>query len=281
MKRARRNWKAIGFVLLSCVLLGAAVASIANGAASNDRISFEMIRSAGLEGTGCVPNAGAEVIDQSSGPVETLTVNVHGLPANTDFDFFVIQVPNGPFGLAWYQGDIETGPDGSGHGVFVGRFSIETFIVAPGSAPRSRGSRPAAVPGCELESGHRTGSHLPPGTLVQRLSRRRQGRLPGGSDAVQRRAQRRRPGTEHPAVPERRRAVADARTLSGPRMDVVGPGDNPGGSHPDGDVWRVGACRGGTGPNEQLENSGPLYAMTADGTMSLSRGFRGGSAWFG
>jgi len=59
---------------------------------------------------------------------------VRGLPANTDFDFFVIQVPNKPFGMSWYQGDIETDDDGNGRGIFVGRFSIETFMVAPGSA---------------------------------------------------------------------------------------------------------------------------------------------------
>src|SRR5580765_321403 len=135
MKRARSSWKAIGLALAACIVLGAGVASIASGAASNDRISFKMIRSTAVDGARCLPKAGADVTDQSNGPVETLTVNVHGLPANTDFDFFVIQVPNGPFGLAWYQGDIETGPDGTGHGVFVGRFSVETFIVAPGSAP--------------------------------------------------------------------------------------------------------------------------------------------------
>jgi hypothetical protein len=106
---------------------------MASGASSTTRISFKMIRSTAVDGAHCLPKAGAEVTDQSNGPVETLTVNVHGLPANTDFDFFVIQVPNGPFGLSWYQGDIETGPDGTGHGVFIGRFSIETFIVAPGS----------------------------------------------------------------------------------------------------------------------------------------------------
>jgi hypothetical protein len=60
---------------------------------------------------------------------------VAGLPRNTDFDFFVIQVPNAPFGLSWYQGDIDTGATGHGLGLFIGRFSIETFIVAPGSAP--------------------------------------------------------------------------------------------------------------------------------------------------
>ena len=35
-----------------------------------------------------------------------------------------------PFGLAWYQGDIETDDNGEGHGRFIGRFNEETFIVA-------------------------------------------------------------------------------------------------------------------------------------------------------
>ena len=60
---------------------------------------------------------------------------VAGLPPNTDFDFFVIQVPNKPFGLAWYQGDIETNRFGWGYGRFVGRFNIETFIVSLASVP--------------------------------------------------------------------------------------------------------------------------------------------------
>jgi hypothetical protein len=62
-------------------------------------------------------------------------VAVTGLPPQTDFDFFVIQVPKSPFGMSWYQGDIETDRHGNGHGTFIGRFSIETFMVAPGSAP--------------------------------------------------------------------------------------------------------------------------------------------------
>jgi hypothetical protein len=64
-----------------------------------------------------------------------MNVEVEGLPPNTDFDFFVIQVPNAPFGLSWYQGDIQTDDEGEGHATFIGRFSIETFIVAPGVAP--------------------------------------------------------------------------------------------------------------------------------------------------
>jgi hypothetical protein len=62
-------------------------------------------------------------------------VSVTDLPPETDFDFFVIQVPTAPFGMSWYQGDIETDKHGNGHATFIGRFSIETFVVAPGTAP--------------------------------------------------------------------------------------------------------------------------------------------------
>jgi hypothetical protein len=62
-------------------------------------------------------------------------VEVSKLPPNTDFDLFVIQVPNSPFGLSWYMGDMLTDNNGEAVGDFVGRFSIGTFIVALGSAP--------------------------------------------------------------------------------------------------------------------------------------------------
>jgi hypothetical protein len=48
---------------------------------------------------------------------------------------FSIQVPNAPFGLAWYIGDIETDSTGVGVGNFVGRFNIETFVVSPAAVP--------------------------------------------------------------------------------------------------------------------------------------------------
>jgi hypothetical protein len=58
-----------------------------------------------------------------------------GLPPNTAFDFFVIQVPKAPFGLSWYQGDMQSDDDGDAVQHFRGRFNIETFIIAPGVAP--------------------------------------------------------------------------------------------------------------------------------------------------
>ena len=99
-----------------------------------DSFDFEMVRSPALANfPGCLPNAHARVSIEKGGPVEEMKVRVWGLPAKTNFDFFVIQVPNKPFGLSWYQGDIETNGYGRGRQKFIGRFNEETFIVAPGS----------------------------------------------------------------------------------------------------------------------------------------------------
>lgn len=94
---------------------------------------FDMQVSAGAKT--CLANAKADVHIKSLGPVEVMTVDASGLPPKTDFDFFVIQVPKAPFGVAWYQGDLETNRQGEAHGRFIGRFSIETFAVATGPAP--------------------------------------------------------------------------------------------------------------------------------------------------
>jgi hypothetical protein len=59
-------------------------------------------------GATCLPNAKGRVTVSNLGPFENLHVEVFGLRPKTDYDFFVIQVPNAPFGLSWYQGDIET-----------------------------------------------------------------------------------------------------------------------------------------------------------------------------
>jgi len=123
----------LGLAVVACLVAGVLVSSAANGAPTT-AISFGMVRSTAATNGNCLAHAAAHVEVHSNGPVEVMRVSVSGLPPNTEFDFFVIQVPNAPFGLSWYQGDIETGPDGTGTGTFVGRFSIETFIVAPGSA---------------------------------------------------------------------------------------------------------------------------------------------------
>jgi len=102
-----------------------------------ETITFDMVRSAAATAGNCLSGAIGHVTVTSLGPVEVMNVVVTGLPPNTEFDLFVIQLPNAPFGLAWYQGDIETNGAGVGHQTFIGRFSIETFIVAqpPGNQP--------------------------------------------------------------------------------------------------------------------------------------------------
>ena len=122
--------------LITLVMVASTLLTVAPTWAKNnkDGFAFDLVRSPALASSpDCVANASGRAQIQEAGPVQILNVEVQGLPPNTDFDFFVIQVPNGPFGMAWYQGDIETNRKGFGHGTFIGRFSIETFVVAPGS----------------------------------------------------------------------------------------------------------------------------------------------------
>ncbi len=107
----------------------------ASADASGGYNSFTMQRSPGIVAAKCLPAAKANVTIVHNGPVEVMKVDAKGLPANTDFDLFVTQVPNAPFGVSWYQGDLESNTSGEAHGVFIGRFSQETFAVAPNTAP--------------------------------------------------------------------------------------------------------------------------------------------------
>src|SRR5579871_4501842 len=97
--------------------------------ASFQTFSFPMVVSAGA--ATCVPHAKGHVRVIPGEQVDTMQVQVQGLPKTTHFDFFIIQVPTAPFGLSWYQGDIVTNDEGRGSATFSGRFSVETFIVAP------------------------------------------------------------------------------------------------------------------------------------------------------
>jgi hypothetical protein len=114
-------------VISSALMLMAAGSA---SAADEDHISFKMVAA-----NACLPDASAKVHIISDGTAEDMFIVATGLPPNTGFDFFVIQVPKAPFGLSWYQGDMQSDADGDAVQHFRGRFSIETFIVAPGAAP--------------------------------------------------------------------------------------------------------------------------------------------------
>jgi hypothetical protein len=116
--------------------LTGAAASVAGqaSAAGPNPVSFRMVRSANAQAIGCLPKAHATVTVTPTGPVETMRVVADGLPPSTGFDLFVIQVPDAPFGMSWYQGDLETNQVGHADQTYVGRFNVETFSVAPNVA---------------------------------------------------------------------------------------------------------------------------------------------------
>jgi len=80
----------------------------------------------------CLPNAHGHVtIRDVANNNQRMQVRVNGLPPRTEFAFFVLQTPTGPFGMSWYQGDIVTDDTGSGSQQFFGIFSRELFVFAP------------------------------------------------------------------------------------------------------------------------------------------------------
>lgn len=101
--------------------------------AADNNFYFVMVPTGGAEP--CIPGAKGRVTIAPFGVVENMHVEVSGLPKDTDFALFVIQVPNNPFGMAWYMGDMLTDANGNAVGDFIGRFSTGTFSVAIGTAP--------------------------------------------------------------------------------------------------------------------------------------------------
>ena len=123
------------FVLSVTLALGVVGAVDAGAQAQTppDLLRFDLRRSTAVTAAGCLPNAIAKVTVKTLGEFEIMSVRAVGLPPNTGFDLFVIQFPNAPFGMSWYQGDMESDSVGRAEGTFIGRFNIETFIVAPGT----------------------------------------------------------------------------------------------------------------------------------------------------
>jgi hypothetical protein len=128
----RHAFKAAALLSSTFMFMAAGAASAADKAPkpSKNAISFAMVSA-----NPCLPDANAKVKIISDGEAEDMSIVATGLPPNTGFDFFVIQVPKTPFGLSWYQGDVQSDANGDAVQHFRGRFSIETFIIAPGVAP--------------------------------------------------------------------------------------------------------------------------------------------------
>lgn len=165
---------------------GGVTTAQASSTTSSHQISFALQRSTASVTIGCLTTAGATVKVVNKGPVEEMTINAHGLPKNTDFDVFITQLPNAPFGISWYQGDLESNGQGKAHVKFVGRFSVETFAVAPGSGAAPRRARLRADHRRIDQPGVPAGPHVPRRRVVQLGRRRGCGRLRERDHTVQR-----------------------------------------------------------------------------------------------
>jgi len=97
--------------------------------AYDEPFKFKMVRSPGAVNAGCLEYAKGKVSIENGNEADTLTLQVKGLWPKSEYDFFITQVPNPPFGLSWYQGDIKTNEEGEGKAVYKGRFNEETFII--------------------------------------------------------------------------------------------------------------------------------------------------------
>lgn len=137
---------------VSATLLAGSLLAAGTALGATKSIDFDLVVSKGA--ATCLPQANGKVDVRSVGPVEIMTVDVDGLLPNSDFDLFVLQLPRAPFGVSWYQADIPTDGDGHGHVRVIGKFSIETFAVAPGvgSAPVTFTSHPVGDEGNSISS---------------------------------------------------------------------------------------------------------------------------------
>ena len=132
------------FVLSALVLLSAHAAgasSLSNSidqantssktnAQPNAAFTFNLVPSPNI--SACLPKAKGTVTITPNSLNDTMKVSVSGLAPSTGYDLFVIQLPGKPFGVAWYQSDLQTGSTGAGSVTVKGIFNKETFSVSTG-----------------------------------------------------------------------------------------------------------------------------------------------------
>jgi hypothetical protein len=116
------------------VVVSVVVVALAAAAAfAVDSTTFKMVRSQTAVDNECLKGAKANV-DVRTTPTDQqiMDVTVNHAPKNTEFELFVTQQPNSPFGVSWYQADFTTNNQGQGEVRARGIFSEELFAFAPG-----------------------------------------------------------------------------------------------------------------------------------------------------
>jgi hypothetical protein len=133
---------ALSMVALSAiVLMGAHAAGASSLSNSIDQananvqpstpFTFSMVPSS-TNISACLPHAAGSVTITPGSLNDLMKVSVSGLAPNTGYDLFVIQLPKTPFGVSWYQSDLQTDSSGAGSVSVRGIFNKETFSISPG-----------------------------------------------------------------------------------------------------------------------------------------------------
>jgi hypothetical protein len=122
----------VGALAASLSLTAASAAPVAAPAAASfgGSFTFPLAPSPGIKA--CLPHLGGFATITPGSQNDVMQVTVFGAPRNADFDLFVIQQPLKPFGVSWYQSDVNTNGHGFGHATVRGVFDVETFSVSPG-----------------------------------------------------------------------------------------------------------------------------------------------------
>ncbi len=105
MKRTRSNRtlaRQAGTSAVSLALGALFIGGSMNAAAGKpEELKFDMAVAAAAQA--CLPQAqGHVMVRDVSGGNQRMDVSVDGLPPDTEFSVFVLQVPTGPFGMSWY-----------------------------------------------------------------------------------------------------------------------------------------------------------------------------------
>lgn len=135
---ARRTPKLVAAALAgsAALAIGLVAASATAGAststpqARSHSFTFALRPSAGI--AACLPHAGGRVTITPGSLNDRMKISIYGMPSRATFDLFVIQQPAKPFGVSWYQTDVNADKNGRGSAEVRGIFDKETFSVSPG-----------------------------------------------------------------------------------------------------------------------------------------------------
>jgi hypothetical protein len=122
---------ALAAVAATALATGAAAASGATTSAAAPSFSFALKLSSPAIAA-CMPHAGGRVTITRNAQNDVMKISLHGMAPNTVFATFVLQEPRKPFGLAWYQTDVNTDGRGNGNATVQGIFNRETFSLSVG-----------------------------------------------------------------------------------------------------------------------------------------------------